>query len=379
VSVEELHRHAARTDGVIRLAGGLPAIELVPTVELADGFTRALGDPDASWQYGWPEGHIALRTWVAARLRARGESVTADDVIITAGAQQALALATAELGAEGARVAVGETSYAAALDLFRLSGLVPVERGACELSYVMAGVRNPAGEDGAPAVAQALAGGRPVIVDEAYASLRFDGRAPARVLDRARERVWLIGTVSKILCPGLRVGWLVPPRPQVAAVLARKAATDLQTGSLAQAVLARALERLDIDAHIARVRTVYRTRAQRMCEALAHHAPSWRFREPEGGFAVYVTTPEPGDENALLAAAIENGVSFDPGHLMRAAPGGDDEPLRFRLCYSATRDAEIDEGVRRLAATWNEHVRAAGRDRSARTAREWCPPATRTG
>lgn len=379
MNADQLHRRAARCDGLIRLAGGLPALELIPASNLADGFARALADPDASWQYGWPEGHIALRTWIAAQLRARGESVTADDVIITAGAQQALALATAELCTPGARVAVGKTSYAAALDLFRLCDAVPIERGAHDLAYVMAGVRNPTGEDGAPAVAQALATGAPVIVDEAYANLRFDGRAPARVLDRARERVWLVGTVSKILCPGLRIGWLVPPRRHVASVLARKQAADLQTGSLAQAILASALERLDLDAHITRVRAAYRDRAEMLCDALARHAPSWAYAVPEGGFAVYVTTPEPGDENALLEAAIAAGVSFDPGHLFRSAPAGDDEPLRFRLCYSAARETELDEGVRRLAAVCREHAREAVRDRRATAAREWCRPATRTG
>ncbi|MBZ0238338.1 MAG: PLP-dependent aminotransferase family protein [Deltaproteobacteria bacterium] len=366
---------------MIRLAGGLPALELVPAAELAGGFERALGDPDASWQYGWPEGHIALRTWLAARLRARGEAVTADDVIITAGAQQALALATAELCAPDTRVAVGETTYAAALDLFRLCGAVPIEQGPCDLSYVMAGVRNPTGKDGAPAVAQALAAGRPVIVDEAYAQLRFDGRPPARVLDRARARVWLVGTVSKVLCPGLRIGWLVPPRRHVGAVLARKQASDLQTGSLVQAVLARALERLDLDAHIARIRTRYEARAARMLDALARHAPAWTFDEPEGGFSVHVTTPEPGppeDEDELLAGAIANGVSFDPGHRFRPARAPD-ESLSLRLCYSASREDEIDEGVRRLAAAWREHVRAAGRDRCARAAREWCRRAPGTG
>lgn len=378
MNAEQQHRRAARWDGLIRLAGGLPAIELVPAIELADGFARAIGDPDASWQYGWPEGHVALRTWIAAQMRARGESVTADDVIITAGAQQALALATAELCTSGARVAVGEASYPAALDVFRLCGAVPIERGPCELSYVMAGVRNPTGADGAPSVAQALASGRPVIVDEAYARLRFDGRTPTRALDRAREQVWLVGTVSKVLCPGLRIGWLVPPRRHVAPVLARKQASDLQTGSLVQAVLASALERLDVDAHAARLRIAYQARAARMLDALVRYVPSWTYGEPEGGFSVYVTTPEPGDENALLAAAIAAGVSFDPGHLFRAAPSTD-QPMRFRLCYSAVPENEIAEGVRRLAAAWCAHVRAADRDRSVRTVRAWCRPVTRTG
>jgi 2-aminoadipate transaminase len=374
---EQLHRRAALREGVILLAGGLPAMELVPVSVLAAGFERALADPDTSWQYGWSEGHTMLRTWVAARLRARGESVTADDVIITAGAQQALALATAELCRPGTRVAVGETSYAAALDLFRMCGATPIESGACELSYVMAGVRNPTGRDGTPRLLQALSGDRPVIVDEAYAQLRFDGRVQERVLDRARERVWLVGTVSKILCPGLRIGWLVPPRPYVATALARKQASDLQTGSLVQAVLARALERFDLDAHAVRVRDAYRVRAAAMVEALRRYAPSWAFHEPEGGFSVYVTTPEPGDENALLAAAIESGVSFDPGGIFRAVPSADDV-LRFRLCYSAANHGDIDEGVRRLVDVWRRFT-AAGCDRGGRAAREWYRPASRTG
>jgi 2-aminoadipate transaminase len=266
------------------------------------------------------------------------------------------------------------------LDLFGLCGATPVESGAsgaCDVSYVMAGVRNPTGRDGTPRLLQALAGDRPVIVDEAYAQLRFDGREQARVLDRARERVWLVGTVSKILCPGLRIGWLVPPRRCVAAALERKQASDLQTGSLVQAVLARALERFDLDAHAVRVREAYRVRAAMMVEALRRYAPSWAFHEPEGGFSIYVTTPEPGDENALLAAAIDGGVSFDPGGIFRAARGADDV-LRFRLCYSAANPGDIAEGVRRIADAWRRFT-AAGCDRGARAAREWYRPASRTG
>jgi DNA-binding transcriptional MocR family regulator len=118
-------------------------------------------------------------------------------------------------------------------------------------------------------------------------------------------------------------------------------------------------------------------RAAVMVEALRRHAPSWAFHEPKGGFSIYVTTPEPGDENALLAAAIDGGVSFDPGAIFRAVRGADDV-LRFRLCYSAASRDGIAEGVRRLADVWTRFT-AAGCGRGARSAREWYRPARRTG
>lgn len=360
--IEQLQKQAAARDGVIGLAGGLPAIDLIPDEELARGLRAALRDPTRTWQYGWCEGDAALRRWVAAGLRARGADVLDDDVIITAGAQQALALATAELLPPGTRIGCGATSYAAALQLFRLreAELVVHDSHACpaDVAYLMPGVATPVGIDGVPDRDHALHGVRPLIVDEAYAALRFDGHVAPPLLAAARGRVWHVGTVSKILCPGLRVGWLVPPRASTEAVRARKQANDLQTGSLAQAVLAHALATMDLDAHVARLRTAYARRAAILVEALRRHAPGWQFAEPEGGFAIFVETPGHGDDTELLAAAIAGGVSFDPGRMFRAAPDAD-EVLRFRVCFSSAPEDELALGVRRLAAVWERVARRA--------------------
>src|SRR6185503_1322029 len=214
--------------------------------------------------------------WIADRLRARGaSSIGPDDVLVTAGAQQAIMLAAAELVTPGGAVHVGVTSYPAALSAFGLVGGIPAisPDGAC-LHYVMAGVSNPSGLDPLTGERAALlASGAPIVVDEAYAELRFDGRVDPPLLIDAEDRVWHVGTVSKTLCPGLRVGWLIPPARFLERVLERKHAADLQAASLGQAALAHFLERFDYDAHVRRVRGMYEKRAEWLVHALERHAP----------------------------------------------------------------------------------------------------------
>jgi len=348
--IERLHRRAAEIPGLIPLAGGLPADELLPRNEIADAL-RAVQSSPTALQYGWPEGSEPLRHWIAKRLHARGaSSVTADDVVVTAGAQQAIALAAAELVDPGRSVYVGVTSYPAAISALSLRGGVPsASRAAACAHYAMAGVSNPSGRDLLGRERDALlASGAPIVVDEAYAELRFDDRSERPLLVGAEDRVWHVGTVSKTLCPGLRVGWLVPPAGFRERVLERKHAADLQAGSLGQAALAHFLDRFDYDAHVRRVRGIYRQRAETLVQALERHAPGFRFEHPEGGFSVWVETDQRCDDVALLACALRRGVSLDLGRLFR--PDGARNPLSFRLCFSyAPRDA-LEEGVRRVVA-----------------------------
>jgi 2-aminoadipate transaminase len=306
----------------------------------------------AALQYGWPEGTPALRDWIAARLRRRGAAVERDDVLVTAGAQQAIAIATRALARLGGAVAVDHETYPAALDLFRSVGLTPTTSlGGSAFTYAMPVVANPRGSAASPARrAELLDAYVPIVEDDAYAELRFDGTIAPPLLAEARDRVWHVGTISKTLCPGLRIGWLVPPPDARDEALAIKQTDDLQTASLAQALLVELLRDLDYDAHLSHARRFYEARAKALTSALRGALPEWRFGDPEGGFSVFVETDAMGDDAAFLAIAAARGVSFDPGRLFRAS--GEASPVALRLCYSVAGEDDLRNAVERLASAW---------------------------
>jgi 2-aminoadipate transaminase len=341
--IERLQRRMAVTPGVISFGGGLPDERWFPRRMLARSFEAAVRSP--ALQYGWPEGSEALRRFVSKRLQMRGAAVEPGDVIVTSGAQQAIAIAASLATAGGGAISVGETSYPGALDLFRSRGFTPRPDGGAA-RYAMPALHNPTGL--AQPRPPLLGEGVPLLEDDAYAELRFDGRFPRPLVADAPERVWHVGTFSKTLCPGLRVGWLVPPRRWFRRSLRLKRDGDLQAGGLAQAVLERYLSQTDWDARLARVRRHYARRADHLMEALRRRLPSWRFVEPEGGFSVWVQPDGDGDDAALLALSVGEGVGFDPGRSFRARPG----PLALRLCFSSVDEREIDEGIQRLARAW---------------------------
>jgi len=359
--IERLQRRSAKNEGILSLAGGLPADELFPRKKLASAFLSIVSQPNScALQYGWPEGSEGLRKWIALRLNARGASLRPDDVIVTSGAQQAVAIACELVGIEGKTVAMGEDeTYPGALDLFRDRGASTVAgiRDDAACIYVVAGASNPRGLPISEQRRDVLLGcGRPLLVDEAYAELRFDGRIERPFLVDARDRTFHIGTFSKTLCPGLRVGWLVPPPDRVADALRVKRDYDLQAGSMAQAVVEGYLALGDYDTRIARARKAYSSRAARFVRALRKHLPDTRWIEPEGAFAVFVETDLTGvDEAHALAVANAHGVSYDPGSMFR--PSNEVDPFSFRLCYSAIAKDQIEEAVVRLARALGE-VRA---------------------
>jgi 2-aminoadipate transaminase len=358
--IDRLQRIAAARPGVIGLGGGLPSDELFPRAALGRAFVRAMREPQASaLQYAWPEGREQLRAWIAARLRTRGAEVSASEVIVTSGAQQALAIAAQLCFRREDGVGVDAETYPAALDLFRTRGgaLRVGWDGDVRCFYAMPAIGNPHGRPMADAARQGLlARGVHIVEDDAYADLRFDGRRSRPLLADDRAHVWHVGSFSKTLCPGLRVGWLVSPPAWRDRAIELKHATDLQASSLGQTVLELFLERDDFDARLARARRVYRTRAARLLRAVRRHLPGWRCEEPAGGFALFVETDEPGDDLALLEVATRSGVSFDPGRMFR--PDDSPAPLAMRLCFSYARAADLDEGARRLSRAWDDYRRA---------------------
>ncbi len=342
----ELRKRAAERSDVIGLAGGLPAQELLPRTALSRALAELTLSREDALQYGWPEGALQLRRWIATRLAARGATIDAERVIITAGAQQALAIAGAL--AAGHTIAVGNATYPAAIAAFARAGARVVERRG-DLRYVIAGVSNPHG-----VARDEPLGPEPTIVDEAYAELRFDGALPHLWLAAAPDRVWHVGTISKSLAPGLRVGWLIPPAAAHADALELKHAADLQTASLSQAVLARLLDMVDYDAYVAAARAAYAERAAALVAALRRHAPELEFAEPEGGFSIWIETEERGDELALLEAALAEGVMIDPGSEFRPTPS---HRIAFRLSFSHVAPDQLDEAGRRVARMWQRFTR----------------------
>jgi 2-aminoadipate transaminase len=352
--IETLQRKAAADAGVIGLGGGLPADAQFPRKALVAAFLEALSSAGLpALQYGWPEGLASLREKIARRLNGRGMNVGPDDVIITNGAQQAIALSLELVCRPGQRIGVDAETYPAALDLFRSRGLRPhAGPGAFEALYSTPALANPRGTslDGA-ARAQLLARRLPILEDEAYAELRFDGALAPPLAATAPQRVFLIGTFSKTLCPGLRVGWLVPPPRYRRRALRLKHDSDLQSNSLAQAIVDHVLAHDDFDERLVRLRRFYRRRASRLAAALKRHLPSWRFRFPEGGFTIWAEADDVVDEARFLAHATRHGVSFDPGSMFRA--DARTTPTAVRLSFAAAPGPELEEAVRRLARAWS--------------------------
>jgi 2-aminoadipate transaminase len=371
--LDAIQRRTAGDPRVIGLAGGLPSEAQFPKRELARSFLRVLehtGTP--ALQYGWAEGFESLRELVASRLRARGAPVSAGDVIVTSGAQQAIAIALEALCKPGDRVGVAPETYPAALDLLRERRLLPVvSTTGVRAHYAMPAVGNPSGVGlDARTRAALLAGGAPVIEDDAYADLRFGGAAPRPLLAEAPKQVFHVGTLSKTLCPGLRIGWLVAPAHFRKRSLRIKQGSDLHASSLAQAIVADLLGAtpggggLDFEARLVRLRRFYRARAAALGRALRTHLPGWHFSAPEGGFAIWARADlDPSarsgrrgvaekafDEKAFLEAAAAEGVMVDPGSMFRANRSV--EPMAIRLCFSAAPPAKFEEAVRRLARAW---------------------------
>jgi 2-aminoadipate transaminase len=353
--IERLHRRAAESQGTLSLAGGLPLASLFPSDALIGGGLVKGDEAQATaLQYGWPEGSPKLRSWVAARLASRGVQVTADDVIITTGAQQALAIIVQVLDLEGAFIGVDAETYPGALELFRHRGAIPTRSRDAEAHYVVPGSSNPRGlglSEGRRDELLRLSG--PIIADEAYAELRYDGSCERPLLLDAPDRVFHVGTLSKTLSPGVRLGWLIAPQRFRRALLDAKRDADLQAPSLTQALVESFLDKFDFDEHLARARRAYSARMDALMSALRRFAPQLAYDEPQGGFTLFASLDEPLDELSVLELATRAGTSFDPGSMFRH--DRDRLPFGMRLSPCNIEASDIELAVRRLASSIAVH------------------------
>ncbi|MFO0580145.1 MAG: PLP-dependent aminotransferase family protein [Polyangia bacterium] len=369
-AVREILKVAERPD-VLSFAGGLPAPELFPVEAIAEAHAAVLArDGRAALQYSTTEGFGPLREWVAARLGRRGIRVSTDQVLITNGSQQGIDLVARLLLNAGDEVAVEDPSYLAALQSFtgceaRFLTVPSDENGmdveALEealatrrprLIYVVSEFHNPKGTTLDHArrlhlVRLAQRYGIPILEDNPYGELRFQGSAPPPLaaLDDTGLVVHL-GTFSKTLAPGLRLGWLVGSPELVRAATIIKQSTDLHTASLAQRAIAELLTGFDYDAHLTRLRAVYGERCQVMLSALERHLPAGtRFTRPEGGLFVWAELQPGLNSEHLLKDALSEKVAFVPGGAFFVGTPRDE---MLRLNFSNRPPSLIEEGIARL-------------------------------
>lgn len=360
--------------GVVSFAGGLPAPELFDIAGLREAFASVLTDASGgrALQYSMTEGNPALRWAIAERLTSRGLPTQAEDLLITSGSQQALTLVASVLLEPGDRVLVEEPSYLAALQCFAQAraiavpvpcdddGLDPealdelVSRHRPKLLYTVPTFHNPTGRTLTLARRHALAAllertGLWLVEDDPYGELRYNGKPLPAIASLAEMsgRTLALSTLSKVVAPGLRLGWVRAPRQMLRPLTIAKQAADLHSSTIDQAAAASWLTTTDLDAHIAKLCRAYRARRDALLDGLASALPAGStHNRPHGGMFIWARLPDGWDAGALLARALERNVAYVPG-----APffSGAPDPATLRLSFTAHRPEAIRRGLERLA------------------------------
>jgi 2-aminoadipate transaminase len=372
-AIRDLLALTARPE-VISLAGGLPGTDLLPRERIGTALADAVADP-AAIQYGETAGLRCLREVVAAHESEQlGRAVAADGVVVTSGSQQALDLVARAVLDPGDAVVVEDPVYVGALQVFQAAGAalhpVPVDADGMavdvladrlaaglrpRLVHTVSSFHNPRGATlSQPRRAQlaelAEHYGFLVVEDDPYGLLAFDGAPPVPVAAHG-ERVVRLGSVSKVLAPALRVGWLIGPPELCGAVERLKQCTDLCTSSLTQIVTAELLADQDwFAAHVDRLRAALRERATALTGAVATvFGDAVTCSIPTGGMFCWLEFADGARPADLLPRALEHGVGFVPGTAFAVGHG---HASAARLCFASNPPAQLHTAVARLGAAW---------------------------
>ncbi|WP_263263948.1 PLP-dependent aminotransferase family protein [Pseudomonas sp. RIT-PI-S] len=376
-AIRELFKYLSRP-GMISFAGGYPAPALFDAEGLAAASAEAMSEPLASLQYGATEGTPALREQLAALMARRGASVAAEEIVVMTGSQQGLDLLIRVLLSPGDAVLVERPTYPAALQALRLAGCkldcVPSDAegldihalarqldaappGHFRLLYCVPDFANPTGACLSLArrlALLALAARHQLLLveDDPYGALRFNGDplpsllALAGQVDGAEGRVVHLSSLSKVVAPGLRIGWMVAPAAIRQRCVIAKQTVDLCTSPISQQIASCYLAGGALERHLPRLRQGYGEKCQRMLDGIAALGGRLQVQAPTGGMFVWGRLADGSDAQRLFEHAIEHNVMFVPGRAFYAS-GAD--PASLRLSFAAPSLEQIDEGLRRLA------------------------------
>jgi 2-aminoadipate transaminase len=356
---------------VISFAGGLPNPKLFPVTEISAATIKVLAESgDSVLQYSTTEGFLPLRQYLAARyLKNRGLTVDPDEILITNGSQQGLDLIGKVFLDQGDGMAIERPGYLGAIQAFsmfqpqfhpvplledgvNITALAATLREhRSKLFYGVPNFQNPSGitysGPNRREVADLLQQHDTLFVeDDPYGELRFIGNDLPSLKTYLGDRAILLGSFSKIIAPGMRLGWICAAREIMEKIIVAKQAADLHTSFFVQRVIYQYLADNGIDSHIARIREAYKRQREAMVSAIERHFPDGvQYTKPEGGMFLWVTLPEGISSLELFDLATRANVAFVPGAPFYTDGGGADT---LRLNYSCSDEATIEEGIGRL-------------------------------
>lgn len=350
---------------IISFAGGLPSPATFPVERMKAAYDKVLSENGkVALQYGPTDGYAPLREWIANSLSTEGSTILPEQILMTSGSQQALDLLGKVLVDEGSRVLVETPSYLGALQAFSVyrpefksvdtdehglvpSSIEPIAQGA-RMLYSLPNFQNPTGrslsvERRRELVETCARLGVPLIEDDPYGSLSYRGEPMPKMVAMNPDGVIYMGSFSKVLTPGIRLGYVCAPLPLVRRLELAKQAADLHTAQLTQMVVHEVVKDGFLDQHIPTIRKLYGEQCQVMLDAMKEHFPaSVTWTEPEGGMFIWVTLPQQIDAMKLLEQSLAARVAFVPG-----APFYANDPASntLRLSFVTVPPERIREGI----------------------------------
>jgi 2-aminoadipate transaminase len=369
--IRELLKVTERPD-IISFGGGLPSPQTFPVAAFQQACAKVLRDDGpAALQYAASEGYGPLREMVAAMLPWK---VDPSQVLITTGSQQGLDLIAKVLLDAGSRILVETPTYLGALQAFApmepdVVGVASDAEGVdvdhlaaqapnARFLYVLPNFQNPTGRtmrEGRRALLSRRAAelGLPIVEDNPYGELWFDAPPPASLTSRNPEACVYLGTFSKVLAPGLRLGFMVAPAALYPKLLQAKQAADLHTPGFNQRMVAEVMKDGFLDRHVPTIRSLYKSQRDAMLAALTREMQGLRleWNAPDGGMFLWVRLPHGMDAVELLPKAVAKGVAFVPGAPFYAQ---DPDPRSLRLSFVTATVGQIDTGIAALAQAIRE-------------------------
>jgi len=363
--------------GILSMAGGLPSADTFPVDALKAACDRVLtNNAREALQYAASEGFAPLREWVAERVAGLGMHVKPDQVLITSGSQQGLDLVGKIMCDAGAPVAVETPTYLGALQAFtpyepifaslasdaegprpEAISALPHDASGTRFAYLLPNFQNPTGRvmsarRRAEVVEAARRAGVPIVEDNPYGDLWFDQPPPDALSSLWPEGSLYLGSFSKVLTPGFRLGFLIAPPELFPKLLQAKQAADLHTPGFNQRVVHEVVRDGFLDRHIPSIRARYKANRDAMAAALREHLPpGCDWASPEGGMFFWIRLPAGLDAMALLPRAVDAGIAYVPGAAFYAHQP---DARTMRLSFVTLTPELITEGVEKLGRLLHE-------------------------